>query len=829
MSPGSKRWSRCALCSLASNPDHDPTVDFKVLGNSCLGPLLLQQISNQRFNRCGHLVVCSTAIARLTARNPERRELWRGRWPLVSVGTYQLVCPFFELGFVLLGRTGELGYIVSNAFAKREFGQSLVERFLAEKDLQKVVDCSGLQFPGHGTPTCLIFGCNQPAISGTTIRSIVTLPGGGDLRTPPEDSPLWTTIDANHARTNGDFENAALTGRDIKRGFRSVWEDARVAVGDCSREKLLRHPVRWTFPEWGVVDVLDGQTASRFETFLSKPLGFNYDTHQDDVYKPPLQIARYLGIAWPFLRRCFPANSVRNWQVVGCEWLLSPYSARWDLEKEGKAPIFEYLRHFKPSLQNRAVFDGGTYKSAGRPWYEFHQLDLSKSRAPYPLICPEISTHVHLLVGENDSAWPRTVQVGVLTSSNDRYQHLVAGFLNSSGASFWLKQVCFNKGAGEDEERDRYVFAGNKMQQLPLPEKVVAALNGQSNALSECLMQFSQGCWQRGRQMPALAFEKLFEKPDESYNNWKSRLPGYVPPDIRLGPPYDSTESLGRAFRETQALRNHLRAEMIALQEEMDWLIYLAYGLVTEREVATEIQGEPAPLEREERPFVLWAQAGGEYDEAVKLIPAKWSTPRKRIWEARIAAIRDNEHIRRIEQLVYKRRWDEQWKVGNQWRSGPIAYAAEFAETFEVWLREKAEWWLENKKGGGPVEFDEWVEAIWNDKRVKSAWPVAAEEYARLEYEKARDRALENGDPAPSPAPPAADRTSFRQKFRAIVDEEAVPEGFPFAIAYDELEKKLRKSIPAKLRKVRGKLNVPRERFLLRNRTQYLWAGLQFK
>ena len=36
--------------------------------------------------------------------------------------------------------------------------------------------------------------------------------------------------------------------------------------------------------------------------------------------------------------------------------------------------------------------------------------------------------------------------------------------------------------------------------------------------------------------------------------------------------------------------------------------------------------------------------------------------------------------IRRIEQPVYKRRWDEQWKVGNRWQSGQPAYDAEFIE-----------------------------------------------------------------------------------------------------------------------------------------------------
>ena len=93
----------------------------------------------------------------VTARNPMKRELWRGRWPLVCHGKYHLLCPFFELGFNLLRTDGELGFIVSNAFAKRDFGKPLIEKLFPAIDLQKVVDCSGLAFPGHGTPTCLVF------------------------------------------------------------------------------------------------------------------------------------------------------------------------------------------------------------------------------------------------------------------------------------------------------------------------------------------------------------------------------------------------------------------------------------------------------------------------------------------------------------------------------------------------------------------------------------------------------------------------------------------------------------------------------------------------
>jgi hypothetical protein len=224
----------------------------------------------------------------------------------------------------------------------------------------------------------------------------------------------------------------------------------------------------------------------------------------------------------------------------------------------------------------------------------------------------------------------------------------------------------------------------------------------------------------------------------------------------------------------------------------------------------------------------LWAKAEGEYAKAVESIPVEWPNSQKKVWQARLAAIQDDQHIRRVEHAVYKRRWDEEWKHGNEWRSGSIAYAAEFVDAFEWWILEKAEWWLE-KKNGGLVEFDDWAQALWKDERVNATWPVAAEEYTKLKYDKALQKTNENNEPAPSPITPALDFVSFRRELKRIVDEETVAEGIPFAVPYEELEKKLKRKVPGNVPKVRGKLNVPRERFHLRDKTQYLWAGLQFK
>jgi len=415
---------------------------------------------------------------------------------------------------------------------------------------------------------------------------------------------------------------------------------------------------------------------------------------------------------------------------------------------------------------------------------------------------------------------------------------------------------------------------------LPVPGAIGESLQGNPNSLAEHLTELSKSCWERGLQMPRLSLKKLFEKPGEAYDEWSSSLPGYVPPNPELGAPFQTESDLRDAYRRVQAIRERLRAEMIALQEEMDWLVYAAYGLLPENHRAVSCHSEPrsdrgeesrsdpqkdqgeiprfarndmtgsVPLDQRQRPFRLWQQVEGNYAKAVALIPTSWAAERRALWQARLAAIRDNEHIRRIEQPVYKRRWDEQWKVGNQWRSGPVAYAAEFVDAFEWWLSEKAEWWLERKKNGGPVELDDWAATIWKDSRVQAAWPVAAENYALLDYEKAKEKAEENSEPVPAlpaghgaaqqglvgaglvPARGQGTREgcpyAFFKAFKRIIDDETVPEDIPFAVPYDDLERRKIKISP-KVKSIRGKLNVPRERFHLRGRTTYLWAGLQFR
>lgn len=751
----------------------------------------------------------------VTARNPNKRELWRKRWPRVCTGTYQLVCPFMELGFSLLAPRGQLGVIVSNAFGTREFGQPLVEEFLPGVTLQKIVDCSGLAFPGHGTPTWLVFGNALSPDATRPVRTSVILPGGGDLRTAPEDSPLWRTLADHHDQP----------------GF----SDNRIAVSDWPRLELFKWPLNLDYDAYQLRRLIENNNTGKIGNHIEGTIGRVCFTGADDIYFVPEGQCRRLGIETQAMARFVVGDLLRNWMhsEVHC---ICPYDLDGKRLPESKVSgLLRYLHPWSEFLRARLSYEQ-TQEERGLAWWEFSIVFPERIRGGLAISITEIATHNHACVIQKPFLANRANPIVQLkTGASHQEFHLLAATLCSSTALFWMKQVCYNKGAGKDEERDRFEFAGGKIQQLPVALSIEEALSGKPNALATRLIELAQACDQRAQQSSALALKKLFERPGEAYGSWNSLLPSYLSPNPAHVRSFEVENDLRSAQENMRRVRDRVKAEMVALQEEMDWLTYALYGLLPSEKLSCCVSHDsfravvpPAPIEQAQRPFRLWELAGGDYQKAQQLIPDDWMPEQRQTWEARLAEIRDNPHIRRIEQPVYKRRWDEQWKVGSTWRSGEIAYAAEFLDAFEWWLKEKAEWWLEHKKNDRPSDLSEWAQALWKDSRIQASWPVAAEQYAFLSHEKAREKAEKGGDPTPAPPKPASDFKGFSRRFKQLIDEETVPVGFPFGTDYERLAKSLQKPIPAQLKEVRGKLNVPRERFHSTSAGLYSWAGLQF-
>jgi hypothetical protein len=789
----------------------------------------------------------------VTARNPTKRELYADRWPRVCYKNYLLVCPFFELSFGLLKTDGQLGFIVSNAFAQRDLGKPLIEDFFPTVDLQKIVDCSSLLFPGHGTPTCIVFGAQRKPDENTSIRVAAILPGGGDLRTQPEESPLWHTLSAQHDNP----------------GYR----DNQVVVAARSRKEMGKWP--WHFVDQSQKSY-GGKTTRQLSDFCAEPIGAQFITGKDEAFVVPAHYLRHLQMPVEFIRPYASGEDLRNWSAEASEFILFPYDTKLAPLKEPlPKPLACHLSPHKEALENCVISGSIKKKETHLKWFEFRRLARAKFEVELNILNPHIATHCHFQVCDHGIVFKeKAIAIALRSEFSADQLHLCCAWLNSSLLLEILKRECFNKGAGEDEHRDRFEFAGEKLRSLNVPDWLDESLHQKSNSLRDRLAALSRACWKRGQELPSLALRKLFEQSGEAYAVWNAALPGHVPPHAKLPAPFITTAELRAACQQAIKLRENLRVEMIALQEEMDWLMYRAYGLLPENSAAVgrvtpcapsaaaigsskspsasiaspspggEGRGEGdrssdiPPLQESERPFRLLdrayreiaatlkeAEASGKLVDmpaptllASEYIPKAWSKERKALWQARLQTIQDNEHIRRIEQPVYKRRWDEQWKVSNSWLAGPVAYAQELVDAFRWWLVEKAEWHLEHKAKGGSLSLDAWSIALASDVRVQAAWPVIAEAIHQVELWK-----IESKDKKPSKVPKAdASSAAFTKFFRDTVNEETVPDGIPAGVAWEELEKKM--TVPKQAKNVRGKLNVPRERFRQRNAV-YFWAG----
>lgn len=364
---------------------------------------------------------------------------------------------------------------------------------------------------------------------------------------------------------------------------------------------------------------------------------------------------------------------------------------------------------------------------------------------------------------------------------SDKFAFLT--LLNSSSALFYLRQICFCKRESDNPETDNYYeFAGGKVEQLPVP-----LLLTENDRLKARASHLAEDCSNLGALIPGLNHRKLFEKPGEAYTDLYRSIRGYQVPHEKLHIDWISAGELKAAWQMALDEMHNLRRQMVALQEEMDWLIYGAYGLLPLEHPAVNLDGSdnPMPIDRLERPYRL-AESGRPS------LP-EWPQAQRKLWQARLDAIAENELIVQLEQPAYKRRWEEPF--GDK----------DFLLAYKWWLREKAEWLLEKQFNGGPVSLESWATELWKDLRVQAAYKVALE------------IGTGNGDKDYQREQASQD---FPRHLKRLIEEETVPDRRD---AFKKKHEKLRSIDPDK----HLPNGIPRERFrsLTEKPGWYVWAG----
>ncbi|MCM3886262.1 BREX-2 system adenine-specific DNA-methyltransferase PglX [Frankia sp. R82] len=528
---------------------------------------------------------------------------------------YALTIPFFERLFKLArpdgaaGGGGFVGQITANSFMKREFGTKLVRDFLPEITLNRVIDVSLAHIPHHGTPTVIILGRRQWPSKGGVVRSVLGILGEPSIPTDPSKGLVWSAIKKQYDHP----------------GSVSPW----VSCADVPIGRYFRHP--WSLSGGGAADLAEWLNIGRPP--LAKIIdtaGRMVTTGDDSAYV----VRRTATLGSEVSLSCAVEGSfVRDWGLVEPVWILTPYSAKWELHAaHNLGMILHLLWPLRTPLSLRKRF-GVPLRDLGRPWYEWRELYHSKMNGTSTIAYPRVATHNHFFLERAGIPIKDTAPVLKLPINASEGEHLgLLGVLNSSTACFWLKQVSHDKGSQGVNEGVKsqawerfYEFTGTKLRDFPLPAEYPLDLARELDGLAQGLT----------------AVSPVSVAADE------------VPTRGRLAAAQVEWESV--------------RARMIALQEELDWQVYRQYGLLAD-ELTLPMDDVPE-IRLGERAFeVVLARkiaAGEEASEwfarhgstPITELPEHWPAEYRALVEKRISVMETDRNIGLIERPEYKRRW----------------------------------------------------------------------------------------------------------------------------------------------------------------------------
>jgi Domain of unknown function (DUF7008)/Eco57I restriction-modification methylase len=590
----------------------------------------------------------------ITVKDKQENANYRVRWPACA-GTYALSVPFAQRMFHLAvraqgsqRRAGFVGQITANSFMKREFGKKLIEKFFPTVHLTHIIDTSGAYIPGHGTPTVILAGRNHPGRLDP-VRAVLGIRGEPSQPADPAKGLVWSAIVNQYAQP----------------GSESDW----VTVSDLDRTTFAHHP--WSVTGGGASEVMADLVAAAAAKLGKRvdEIGFGAVTREDDAYMVGAGTLRRTGIDGTQVRPLVEGEVLRDFVA------LEPVTSLWPYDEEtlaasGGDAVDHLLWPYRAILRHRVAY-GKTQLERGLEWFEYSMFFTKRYLRPLSIAFAFVATHNHFVLDRGGKVFNRTAPVIKLAEGATEDQHLeLLGLLNSSAACFWLKQVCHNKGEGggarvaagyaargNEEWKDTYEFTGTKLAEFPVPGRPPLEL---------------------GRALDSLAKER----------------DGFEPAAV-CGAGVPTRERLRQAGERQGALRRR----MVALQEELDWQVYGAYGLLSEAESAGLVAGERDAVPEValgERAFeIVLARkvAAGEEETVwferhgstmVTEVPARWPEWYRQVVQARIETIERRRDLALIERPECKRRW-----AGESWakreRAALRGWLLDRCEDRELW------------------------------------------------------------------------------------------------------------------------------------------------
>ncbi|MCY0946176.1 BREX-2 system adenine-specific DNA-methyltransferase PglX [Streptomyces antarcticus] len=731
----------------------------------------------------------------ITVKDKKLNQLYRDLYDACA-GTYALSVPFAQRFFELAKGGdadsghgfGVVGQITANSFMKREFGTRLIEAYFGhEVELTEVIDTSGAYIPGHGTPTVILVGKRRSGNRrSATIRAVRSVQGEPAAPENGKDGVVWNAIVAQMDES----------------GSTSQW----VSVNDLERGRYFgKHP--WILTDGGLEMVEQLATASDIAlSSSSADIGAGAVTREDSAYMVGEGFLRRFRIEPDHQREIVEGTDTRDYSIDDAIDSIWPYSPS-SLKAHASDAVRRALWPHRVTLSGRVAF-GKTQIERGLTWFEYSMFFTERYRTPLSITFAEVATHNHFALDRGGKVFKQTSPAIKLAQHATEEEHAqLLGILNSSTAALWLKMTCHSKGSEghqsgiKTEMWERfYQFNGSNVERFPLPAAYPTAT--------------------------ASALDRLAQQLSASHPRALTRETTPSTPTIRKA---------SNTWRD-------IRAQMIALQEELDWQVYSLYRLHPEDLRVSENPHDPniPELALGERAFeivlarrVAVGEASDEWfkrhgSTPITEIPSHWPAAYREVVQKRIDAIESSRAIGMVERPEYKRRWaTEGWDALQD-------------KALRSWLLDRIEnrdhWFDEN---GMPalVSLSRLTDVLSRDEDFVSVAKIYAprKELPAVVAELMTDEHVPFLPALRYKPSGLKKREDWEHVWDLQRQEDAAPD--------EPAKRKIRDAIPVPPKyssadflrpsywKARGKLDVPKERFISYGQTNtptpdlYGWAG----
>jgi hypothetical protein len=414
------------------------------------------------------------------------------------------------------------------------------------------------------------------------------------------------------------------------------FDNEYVSVARIAKEVLRSHP--WSLGGGGVGDLkqlLEARADSRLGSVVDD-IGFSVIVGEEDVFTRPIGAQATLSLPRIQMVR---GEAVRDWSLSAGEEILRPFDPD-TLEVKATVALRGALWPWKRTLEQRVVSGSATMKESNRAWFDVRRLSREKHKWPLSIAFAFVATHNHFVLDRGGKVFGRTAPIIKLPENATEEDHLaLIGYLNSSTACFWMKQVCQPKGSTAvnrnhpDPARMGYEFAGTALGQLPVPnwstarDKVVAI----------------------ARELTMLASRRAACLRDPTIDDVAS---------------CSSAEDWRGLWLKRWREHDQLRQRLVFLQEELDWTTYAIFGLAGPETLTGDARD--AGLRRRDRPGFRDAESmirrdGAALDSVEAEVdtapPPHYSCAVQSILELRHAAIAATPELQLLESPVFKRLW----------------------------------------------------------------------------------------------------------------------------------------------------------------------------